>query len=147
QEIKKRPARAMFAHLGIIGEHNEITDQLGYMDGIARIDGADVDLTSELLADVLSLTHPDHHPPERKVLAHRVTQALLALKPFVFPAPEPKPELKPESEPLIKARTPESNPSQPRYPCAECADTVPYFYCDACKAVWEKRTHEEEERA
>jgi hypothetical protein len=120
-------------------------DPLGYMADIANIDGADVDLTSELLADVLSLTHPDHHPPERKVLAHRVTQALLALKPFVFPAPEPK-QLKPESEPLIKARTPESKPSQPRYPCADCADTVPYLYCDACEAEWEKRQQKEFER-
>ena len=50
-----------------------------------------VDITSELLADALQLTHPDRHPPERRELAQRVTQELLALKPFVFPAPKPKP--------------------------------------------------------
>ena len=81
KDIKKLTDSAMFANLGMIGEHNGITDKLGYMDGIALIDGADVDLTSGLLAPVLSLTHPDHHPPERKQLAHRVTQGLLRSSP------------------------------------------------------------------
>jgi hypothetical protein len=121
-------------------------DPLGYMADIAHIDGADVDLTSELLADVLALTHPDHHPPERQLLAHQVTQKLLALKPFVFPAPEPKLELEPEPEPLIKVRTPESKPSPPRYPCADCADTVPLYYCDACSAEYERREQKEFEQ-
>jgi hypothetical protein len=31
------------------------------------------------------------HPPERQELAERVAKELLALKPFVFPAPKPKP--------------------------------------------------------
>ncbi len=44
-------------------EITEITDQLGYMDGIARLDGSNADLTSELLADALRLVHPDHHRP------------------------------------------------------------------------------------
>jgi hypothetical protein len=39
-----------------------------------------------------------------------------------------------------------SESSSPSYPCPDCADTIPYFYCDACNAEWEKRTHEEEER-
>ena len=44
------------------------------------------ELTSDLLADVLNLTHPDHHPPERRDLAQRTTARLIELKPFV-PAP------------------------------------------------------------
>jgi hypothetical protein len=143
-DIEKLTKSAMFGDYGF----PEITDQLGYMDGIARMDGADVDLTSELLADVLALTHPDHHPPERQQLAHRVTQGLLALKPFVFSAPKPKPNLEPEPEPSPRSRpAPEPKPSQPRYPCADCADTTPSFYCDACKAEYEKRGQKEfEER-
>jgi hypothetical protein len=98
--------RAIRAFLDAGGKYNDIDklrlsattadigwfeiDPLGYMDGIARLDGADVDLTSELLVDALRLAHPDHHPPERKELAQRVTQGLLALQPFVFPAPKPK---------------------------------------------------------
>jgi protein-arginine kinase activator protein McsA len=119
-------------------------DPLGYMTDIARIDGADVDLTSELLADVLKLTHPDHHPPERKELAHRVTQGLLALQPFVFPA------LKPEKLEPRTSRNPRkassSVDSRPAYPCSDCADTTPYFYCDACNAEYEKREQQEFER-
>jgi hypothetical protein len=122
-------------------------DPLGYMTGIAKMDGADIELTSELLADVLKLTHPDHHPPERQELAHRVTQALLALQPFVFPAPKPEPEAEPTSEPSTRARkTSEPNPSTPRYPCADCADAVPSEYCDACSAEYDKREHEQHER-
>ena len=60
------------------------------MHGIASFNDADIELTSELLADALRLTHPDCHPPERQELAHRVTQGLLALQPFVFPASKPK---------------------------------------------------------
>ncbi len=60
----------------------------GYEDTI----GAEVgDISSELLAETLQLVHPDHHPAERRELAKRVTQELLALKPFVFPAPKPEP--------------------------------------------------------
>jgi hypothetical protein len=147
EDIKKLTDSAMFGTAGLAAELGfpEITDQLGYMDGIARMDGADVDLTSELLADVLVLTHPDHHPPERQQLAHRVTQGLLALKPFVFSAP--KPNLEPGPKPSPRSRpTPESKPSRPRYPCADCADATPDFYCDACRAEWEKRRQEEFEQ-
>jgi hypothetical protein len=149
EDIKKLTDCASFGDLDIFSEHNDFTDPLGYMDGIARLDGADTDLTSELLADVLKLTHPDHHPPERKLLAHQVTQKLLALQPFVFPAPKQPPEPEQtEPEPATSVHSaPESKPSPPRYPCADCADTVPYFYCDACRAEHEKRTHEEGEHA
>jgi hypothetical protein len=122
-------------------------DPLGYMTDIARLDGADADLTSELLADVLKLTHPDHHPPERQELAHRVTQGLLALQPFVFPAPKPKPTV-PTSEPRDESfKAPRVALKEPlRYPCSDCADTVPYFYCDACRAEWDRRREKECQR-
>jgi hypothetical protein len=144
-DIEKLTDSAMFGDVGFL----EITDRLGYMDGIARMDGADVDLTSELLADILALTHPDHHPPERQQLAHRVTQGLLALKPFVFPAPKPKPS--PPTAPSTESKpkgSRESKPSQPqpRYPCVDCADTTPAFYCDPCRTEWQKRQHEEFEQ-
>jgi hypothetical protein len=118
----------------VCGDLIEI-DPLGYMADIARIDGADVDLASELLADVLQLTHPDHQPPERQQLAHAVTQRLLALLPFVFPAPEPEPEpeeSEPTSEPsTTKAhRTPKLESPPSRYPCADCADAASFDYCD-----------------
>jgi hypothetical protein len=66
-------------------------DPLGYMGDTAKATGEVVELTSELLADAIRLAHPDQHPPERRELAQRVTAGLLALQPFVFPAPKPKP--------------------------------------------------------
>ena len=65
-------------------------DPLGYMAETAHHADEAVDLTSELLADALRLTHPDRHPPERRELAERVTKGLLQLQPFVFPAPTPE---------------------------------------------------------
>jgi protein-arginine kinase activator protein McsA len=121
-------------------------DPLGYMDGIARLDGADVDLTSELLADVLRLAHSDHHPIERKELAQRVTQGLLALQPFVFPAPKPKKPDIPKSRSSndsIKLKRSDSEKPKPSYPCPDCADTTPYYYCDTCRAEYERREQEE----
>jgi hypothetical protein len=103
------------------------------------------DITSELLADVLQLVHPDKHPPERRELAKRVTQELLALKPFVFPAPKPKPvsEVSPPAHQTVAHKS-EKQPEA--YPCELCADQTPYHYCDPCKAEWEKRQREEHER-
>ncbi len=122
-------------------------DPLGY--GPDTI-GAEVgDITSELLADTIQLTHPDKHPPERRDLAKRVTQELLALKPFVFPAPKAKPPAAPGArDGKIKSqRATVKEPSRPpAYPCSECADTVPYYYCTACKREWDKRRREERER-
>jgi hypothetical protein len=128
-------------------------DPLGYMAGTARMNGETVDLTSELLADTLKLTHPDHHPSERCELAERVTKGLLALQPFVFPTPPP---------PKLVSEEPESRPPWPdnrdghrsgdvgdaaRFPCAACADTVPLYYCTPCRTEWEKRQLDKEERA
>ena len=43
-----------------------------------------------------SAVHPDRHAPEQQELAKRVTQDLLALRPFVFPAPKaPEVEIDP----------------------------------------------------
>jgi hypothetical protein len=111
-------------------------------------DGSAGDFTSELLTDTLKLTHPDVHPPERRELATRVTQELVALKPFCFPAPK-KPEPKPMEQrdaSFKDTRLTSKEPLRITYPCADCASTVPYFYCDACKAEWEKRQHEKRER-
>lgn len=124
------------------------TDPLGY--GADSI-GAEVgDITAELLADTLQLTHPDRHPPERKELAKRVTAELLALKPFVFPAPKPEPP--PAFDGCANpSRVEIGKPSKPPYPCDLCADTTPSHYCDACKAEnekdqQEKRNQKEERR-
>jgi hypothetical protein len=100
------------------------------------------DITAELLADTLQLTHPDRHPPERRELAQRVTQELLALKPFVFPAPKPEPpKPMPPQEPRDASvkDVRQTLKDLSRYPCEDCATEVPRDYCDACRAEWEKR--------
>lgn len=125
----------------------EVNDPLGYMDGIARLDGADVELTSELLADVLQLTHPDRHAPEHKALAGRVTQSLLAIKPFVFPAPKPKQVVSPKPGKDINDREPiKEKAPRARFPCSDCADTTPYYYCDECRGEYDKREREKDEK-
>jgi hypothetical protein len=126
-------------------------DPLGYLAGAAKTTKNEViELTSELLGDAIKLAHPDCHPPERQELAHRVTQGLLALVPFTFAAPKPKP---PSPLDNIFDRSP-SEPSEPaiaikqepRFPCVECADSIPYFYCNACRSEHERREHEKDER-
>jgi hypothetical protein len=125
---------------------------VGSLDGIDNV-GADVgDITSELLRDTLQLVHPDHHPPERKELARRVTQELVALKPFVFPAPKPDPDPDPVATPQARDASDKSlsdnlkDMLREEYPCADCEDETPYHYCDPCKAEWEKRNKAECER-
>jgi hypothetical protein len=59
--------RAMRAYIDGGGEYADFT-QLALNDEI-------VELTSELLADVIRLTHPDQHLPERRELAERATEA------------------------------------------------------------------------
>jgi hypothetical protein len=127
--------------------------QLGFKYETAQFRADDIgtevgDITSELLAGILQLTHPDRHPAERKEMAQRVTQELLALKPFVFPAPKPKPArpVAPPRDGSANVRgAPPPNPSQPAYPCELCAGSVPYFYCDPCKTEWRKRQAAERE--
>jgi hypothetical protein len=105
------------------------------------------DLTTELLTATLALTHPDRHPLERKAEAQRVTQELVALKPFVFPAkePEPPPKLKPRPS---RTSSKENSPLGKlfAYPCEDCCDTVPSNYCAACRAEYEKRQQAEFDR-
>jgi hypothetical protein len=119
-------------------------DPLGYMSDTAKTTGEVVDLTSELLADAIKIAHPDLHPPERQELAHRVAQGLLALVPFTFPASKPKPP-KPKAPGPKASATPDEPPGL-SYPCKDCADTRPMYYCAACKAEWDKRQDEEAER-
>jgi hypothetical protein len=112
--------------------------------------GAEVgDITTELLTDTIQLTHPDRHPAERRDLAHRVTEELLRLRPFTFPAPKPDPPVVPpdtrdgsEVAPPVHHK----EPSRSTYPCETCADTIPHFYCDECKREWEMRQRKEWER-
>lgn len=114
--------------------------------------GADVgDITTELLSDILQLTHPDRHPPDRRELAKRVTQDLLALKPFVFPKPH-----QPTVQPALQARDGSSRAADraldealrrlASYPCYDCANAIPYDYCAECRAEWEKRRRAEREK-
>jgi hypothetical protein len=105
------------------------------------------DLTTELLTATLALTHPDKHPPELKAEANRVTQELLALKPFVFPAPAlpaPAPKKpKPDSDELDLSSLKNFRQT---YPCEACRDAVTFDYCDTCRAEYEKREREESEK-
>ena len=120
-------------------------DQLGYMTDTAAEENETVLLTSELLADALRLTHPDAHPPERSDLANLVTQQLLALQPFVFPAVKPVEPHRPSRDGSVKCPPPPlKEPS--RYPCADCASTIPLHYCTVCNAEFEKRSREKWDR-
>jgi hypothetical protein len=122
-------------------------DPLGYLFDTASTSDETIELTSELLADAIKIAHPDLHPLERRDLAHRVTQGLLALQPFTFPAVKPKaPPTKPAPPRRPMRSASEAKPARPSYPCAECADTVPYFYCAGCGAEWEKRQQKEREQ-
>lgn len=114
-------------------------DPLGYLAGIGKTEDEVIELTSELLADAIRLTHPDCHPPERQDLARRVTAQLLELKPFVFPAPPPK-EAKPAAPAGPRSSRADALPAiKQTYPCAECRSTIPYFYCTTCKIEWDKQ--------
>jgi hypothetical protein len=125
---------------------DDFLDPLGYLADTASTAGETIVLTSELLADTLRLTHPDHHPTERQELAHRVTQELLELKPFVFPKPAPKPKPQPQDV-TARRRSNERPDSKPlRYPCSECASTIPFYYCKPCRGEFEKRLQVERDK-
>lgn len=118
-------------------------DPLGYLADGAALGNENIDLTSELLADAIKIAHPDLHPPERRDLAHRVTQGLLALQPFTFPAPKPKPPTPPNApKPASGQRLDVPKMKAPSYPCSECASSIPYYYCSACRAEFESRQQE-----
>jgi hypothetical protein len=120
-------------------------DPLGYLFETASTSGETIELTSDLLANAIKIAHPDLHPPERRELAQLVTQGLLALQPFTFPAEKPKPLPAPICD-APKRFIPNAKLSRPSYPCEGCADTVPYFYCTACSAEWNKRCAKEREQ-
>jgi hypothetical protein len=124
-------------------------DPLGYMAETAKTADETILLTAEILVETLRLTHPDAHPPERQELANRVTGQLLALQPFVFPAVKPKPVVPYQQSRNASDKVSSRNLNEPpgsRYPCADCASTVPLFYCTACRAEFEGRCREERER-
>ena len=103
------------------------------------------------MSDAIRLTHPDHHPPERQALAHRDTQELLKLQPFVFSAPKlnvakAPPQTGPCYESTSGPAASAKEPSRPSYPCKDCADTIPLHYCDACSAEWDRRRQKEHDR-
>ena len=116
----------------------------GYDD--ADTSGSNVgDITSELLTDAIRLAHPDRHPPERQEMAKRVTAELLALRPFVFPAPKQRPAKSKRDSTSTGSRNDVKKPSQQTYPCELCADQVPFYYCAACRAEYDKRLDDEHE--
>ena len=91
-DVLKLKDTAFFRSMGFggAGDVDAMCDPLGYLHGIAKAnDKEEVLLTTELLTNAIRLAHPDMHPPERHELAHRTTEKLLALQPFVFPAPNP----------------------------------------------------------
>jgi hypothetical protein len=105
------------------------------------------DLTLELLTATLALAHPDKHPPERKAEAERVTQELLSLKPFVFPA-LPPPPLEPPSDDYLNER--DDTTKEPSlsllFRCDDCRGLAPDLYCDSCRANWEAGQRKREAR-
>ena len=137
-----------------LGQHlfgEEVADPLGYLAGVAKnVQGEIIELTSEVLADAIKLVHPDCHPPEREALARRVTQSLLALQPFTFPAPKPEPPAPPEAARNGSIKAPRERSKEPlrrdAYPCADCRNTVPHFYCDPCRSKWDEGRAKERER-
>jgi hypothetical protein len=93
------------------------------------------------VADAIKIAHPDHHPPERRELARRVTEGLLALQPFTFPAPKAKSAAPPApAGPALKLFS--EKVKRKAFPCSECADTTPWYYCRDCRAEWERRKEE-----
>jgi hypothetical protein len=129
---------------------DSLFDPLGYLADTANTSDETIELTSELLADAIKIAHPDLHPPEGRDLAQRVSQALIALQPFTFPAQKPKPVAPPPSDDAkswrreSKSNKPKAKPT--RYPCVDCADAVPADYCDACRAEYDRREQEKFER-
>jgi hypothetical protein len=106
------------------------------------------DITTELLEDAIRLTHPDRHPAQRKEAAHRVTESLIVLRPFVFPAPKDKPPAlpAPRNGSTASHGWEAVKPLRIEYPCAACNLTIPSCYCDACKAEFEKQWALQRER-
>jgi hypothetical protein len=142
-DLEKLKATAI--GIDLFGEAGRL-DSLAYMADAAKTGGETIELTTEVLDGAIRLAHPDQHPPERQELAQRVTQQLLALKPFVFPAPAPKPAPARATKSATGPAREAAGSAEKRYPCKECAATIPYYYCAVCRAEFEKRNAEEAER-
>ena len=106
------------------------------------------ELTTELLKNALRLTHPDHHPPERRELATRVTGELRALEPYVFAAPKPPEPVRRTPDPTAAHEpSPAAEPSPvSAYLCEACELTGPWHYCKACRTEFERRRDEKREK-
>jgi hypothetical protein len=148
-DVDKLKLSCLGRYVGRLGADAFGLDPLGYMADAINSDGESVDLTTELLDAAIRLTHPDCHPPERQELAKSVTQELLALRPFAFPAPAQKPIAPPmpRDDSVNVPRRDFKEPLQPTYPCKECKSTVPYCYCTPCRAEFEKRRNVERDKA
>ena len=146
-DIIKLKDTALLSSIGFGGaDVATLCDPLGYLHGIAKAnDKEEVLLTTELLTDAIRLAHPDMHPPERQDLAHRTSQKLIALQPFVFPAPKPKPAM-PVTATTRGHEGTAQKPLHDVYPCPECRATKPPFYCDACKKTWAAGQQKERDR-
>ena len=61
----------------------------------------------------------------------------------------PHPALPPQPQPRntsFEDAVANLNKSLREFPCEDCANEVPYYYCDPCKAIWNKRRQDEQER-
>jgi len=146
-DVGKLKMTALAKDMGFLGE--EVLDPLGYMAETVQTAKETILLTSELLVEALRLTHPDVHPPERRDLANRVTQQLLELQPFTFPAVvrPPPPPPPPRNASTAGPQAHYQKDVTPRYPCADCASGPPMFYCTACLAEYDRRHRIELDRA
>ncbi len=116
-------------------------------------------LSLELLDDILSLVHPDKHPPERASLAHRVTVELLAHRATVEVLALGQPvKSRPASANLpvtgMHRRTAKTSDNTLRKasqfsPCDDCRVMAPRYYCDDCRQRWarERQAKREKENA
>jgi hypothetical protein len=98
-------------------------------------------LTTDLLDDAIALTHPDRHPSERAEQARLVTSKLLALKPYTLPKPKPRPVTDKNESP----NQPRNDPLRISFPCSKCFLTVPFYYCNPCRAHFEENLQKERE--
>jgi hypothetical protein len=145
RDVHKLELSAIGLEFGV----SDMVDPLGCLSSSDTAD-ADIELTSELLKDVLRLRHPDHHPLERQPLAQNVTQQLLKLQPFVFQAVKPEPKAERSREPADVTDKKNAHGrminSRNAFPCKDCTNEVPLYYCTACRAEWDKRQRIEWEK-
>lgn len=114
---------------------------------IEEFGAAPDELCLELLNDAIRLTHPDRHPPERADLAQRVTEGLLALRPFTLPREKRRDVGKPTPSVPKTARTVDPELEALRnYPCGTCKNTTSPYYCDVCSRIRDKLKAADDEK-